>query len=194
MIDLFLQILTTYFPKVELEKASVQKCLETGHGWQGWQPWHRAPDDKGGFLCGRMRHDRHQGFARGPEGQKMIIPRCTHRQVGVPGSQKRKQKRRFRQGTKDRDWKRNQTMVWLPHWAQGERSSSSRQLTAQEADKNERKETGLCCRVQGSRHWRETELVWSLALPPLSLQTGIIVLTSHVQKGIRMYFPLHCYK
>lgn len=121
-----------------------QKCLETGHGWQGWQPWHGAPDDKGGFLCGRMRHDRHQGFARGLEGQKMTIPRCTHRQVVVPGSPKRKQKWRFRQGTKDRDWKRNQTMVWLPRWVQGERSSSSQQLIAQEADKNERKETGLC--------------------------------------------------
>lgn len=43
--------------------------------------------------------------------RKRLFP-DVHRQVGVPGSQKRKQKWRFRQGAKDKDGKRG-TRPWF---------------------------------------------------------------------------------
>lgn len=98
--------------------------------------------------------------------RKRLFP-DVHRQVGVPGSQKRKQKWRFRQGAKDRDGETG-TRPWFgcSTWVQGKRSSGSRQLTAQEADKNERKGIGFCSGF--SADTAERELGWSLALQPLA--------------------------
>ena len=125
-------------------------------------------------VHGRIKHDRHQGFTRGPEGQKMTIPRCTHRQVGVPGSQKRKQKWRFRQGAKDRDWKRG-TRPWfgcLSGFKARDHLALDNLLRRKQTRMKEKEQACAGFRGAGTA---ERELGWSLALPPLSLQTGITV-------------------